>query len=274
MYPPKSLIKIAATLFPKTLANFAYEQLTNPQVKKLRPHELDILEKAKKEKIKFRGFDIQLYQWGNPANESIFLIHGWEGQAGNFADLIPKLLSVDYHIIAFDGPAHGFSSEGSTSPFEFKDLVGQLIIKYNFKKLISHSFGGVATVAALFEHPQLEIDKYVLLTAPDKFSQRIDDVVKSTGVTQKVKELLIQRFETEQQVDIKSLSVSRFVKTVNVKKALIIQDKNDKIVPLASAQDVNNSWGDKCQLKIVEGTGHFRILRTASVIEAVITFMN
>jgi len=135
MYPPKSLIKLAATLFPKTLANFAYKQISNPQVKKLRPHELAILEQAKKEKTTFRTFDIQLYQWGNPTAESIFLVHGWEGQAGNFADLIPKLLSAGYHIVAFDGPSHGFSSQGSTSPFEFKDLVGQLIKKYNFKKL-------------------------------------------------------------------------------------------------------------------------------------------
>lgn len=274
MYPPKQLVKIASTLFPNVLANFAYEQLTNPQVRKLRPHEQIILDQAQKERVKFRGFDIQMYKWGQPINEAIFLVHGWEGQAGNFSDLIPQLLAANYYVIAFDGPAHGFSSKGKTSPFDFKDLVAQLIKKYNFKKLISHSFGGVATTAALFDNPQLSIDKYILLTTPDKFSQRIDTVVKNVGVTQKVKELLIQRIETEKNIEIQSLSVSKYVKEIKVNKALIIHDKHDKVIPLAYAEEVCNNWGASCQLKVIEGTGHFRILRTKSVIQDIITFLN
>ena len=274
MQPPKSLVKIAATLFPKTLANFAYDQLNNPQVRKLRPHELDVLDQANKERIKFRAFDIQLYKWGNPNNESIFLIHGWEGQAGNFSDLIPKLVAANYYVIAFDGPAHGFSSKGKTSPFDFKDLVGQLIKKYNFKRLISHSFGGVATTSALVEHPYLQIDKYVLLTTPDKFSDRINSVVEQVGVTQKVKNLLIKRIETEQNVNLSSFSVSQYVKNIKANQVLILHDRNDKVIPVAYSKNVCDSWGDCCQLKVVEGTGHFRILRTESVIKEVVAFMN
>lgn len=274
MQPPKYLVKIAATLFPKTLANFAYDQLNNPQVRKLRPHELKVLDQANKERIKFRNFDIQLYKWGNPNNESIFLIHGWEGQAGNFSDLIPKLVTANYYVIAFDGPAHGFSSKGKTSPFDFKDLVGQLIKKYNFKKLISHSFGGVATTSALVEHPYLQIDKYVLLTTPDKFSDRIDSVVDQVGVTQKVKNLLIKRIEAEQNLNLSSFSVSQYVKNINANQVLILHDKNDKVIPVTYSKNVCESWGDCCQLKVVVGTGHFRILRTESVIEEVVAFMN
>jgi len=273
MNPPKQLIKIAATLFPKVLANIAYQQLTNPQVRKLRPNELAILEKADKKRIKFRGFSIQTYKWGNPKQEAIFLIHGWEGQAGNFSDLIQKLVHANYYVIAFDAPSHGFSSKGDTSPFEFRDLVGQLLKKYNCKKLISHSFGGVATTGALYNHPELVIDKYVLLTTPDKFSQRIDAVVEQVGVTQKVKEILIKRLEKEMEVEVQSLSVSRFTKSINVNKALIIHDKNDRVIPLAYSRNVYKNWPN-CELKVVEGTGHFRILRTESVLEAVIAFMN
>ena len=273
MNPPKQLVKIASTLFPKVLANIAYQQLTNPQVRKLRPNELAILEKADRRRIQFRNFSIQTYKWGDPKQEAIFLVHGWEGQAGNFSDLIEKLVAANYYVIAFDAPSHGFSSKGDTSPFEFRDLVGQLIKKYNCKKLISHSFGGVATTGALFNHPELTIDKYVLLTTPDKFSQRIEAVVKQVGVTQKVKNLLIHRLEKEMDIDVQTLSVSRFAQTINVNEALIIHDKNDRVIPLAYSENVCKNWKD-CTLKVVEGTGHFRILRTESVLEEVIAFMN
>ena len=70
----------------------------------------------------------------------------------------------------------------------------------------------------------------MLFTTPDKFSQRIDFVAESVGVSPKVKEKLIKRLEEELQMDVSKLNVSDFVKTVNVKKALILHDKNDGVL--------------------------------------------
>ena len=64
--------------------------LTNSQIRKLRTNELVTLEKANKAKYKFKDFDIQLYIWKG-GEKNVLLIHGWEGQAGNFLDLIEKL---------------------------------------------------------------------------------------------------------------------------------------------------------------------------------------
>jgi hypothetical protein len=83
----KSFIKIISILFPNQVVAFAYKQLTNPQIKKLRPNELIVLDKSEKEILKFQDFDIQLYTWKGGENK-ILLIHGWEGQAGNFADIV------------------------------------------------------------------------------------------------------------------------------------------------------------------------------------------
>lgn len=255
------------------MSNIAYNTLTNPQVKKLRAHELEMLDQSERQQIKFGAFGIQTYTWGDPKHEKILLIHGWEGQAGNFSDLIQRLLQQQYYVIAFDGPSHGFSSKGPTSLFEFSDLVGTMIKKYNCKKLISHSFGGVATTFALYNNQDIEIDKYALLTTPDKFSQRIDDVANFVGVTDKVKQLLINRLEQELNVDVKTISVSSFVGAIHVKQAFIIHDKNDRIIPIAQSQNVYENWKN-CQFESVEGTGHFRILRTDRVLDKVLTFMN
>ena len=70
-------------------------------------------------------------------------------------------------------------------------VMGILIRRFQVRNLISHSFGGVATTYALFNNRDLEIDTYILLTTPDKFTERIDDVSEMVGITKNVKERLI-----------------------------------------------------------------------------------
>jgi len=268
----KILVKTLSILFPNQVANFAYQQLTNPQIKKIRSNELKVLNKAEKENFQFKDFDIQTYRW-HGGTDKILLIHGWEGQTGNFADLIERFVEQNYTVYAFDGPSHGFSSIGRTSLFEFTELAGILIRKFGVSKLVSHSFGAVAVTYALVINPDLKIDKYVLLAPPDTFLERIEDVCKQIGVTENVKNKLIKRFKKETSLDVEDLGVSKFVKTINVTKALIIHDKNDTIVPINRARNVYNNWR-VCEFLEVEGTGHFRILKTKSVLDKTLEFLD
>jgi len=268
----KNLVGVASKLFPKQVASFAYKQLTNPQIKKLRPHEEEVLAQAQTQWFPFGTFDIKLYQWGNGAKK-VLLIHGWEGQAGNFSDLIEELLAQDYTIYAFDAPGHGYSSRGKTSLFEFTELVAVLIKKYQVATLISHSFGGVATTYALYQNKDLLIDQYVLLTTPNRFIERINDVAATIGISQKVKNQLIDRLEKETNQSVENLNVSDFVPHINVKQALIIHDTNDKVIPIERSKTVCNNW-QACQFVEVQGTGHFRILRDSNVIQQVLGFLN
>lgn len=267
----KAIVKTISTLFPNTMVKVALNQLMNPQTKKLRENEIKVLDLAEKEIIDFKDFKIQTYQWKGGA-DTILLVHGWEGQAGNFSDLILRLIKENYTIISFDGPSHGFSSKGETSVFEFSELVGEMIQKFKVNKLISHSFGGVATTFALQNNPDIAIDKYLLLTTPDKFSERINDISEKVGITEKVKNKLIHKLENELNIDVQSMNVSDIANSLNVKKALIIHDKNDRVIPVAQSENINRNW-DNCTLKVIEGTGHFRILRTDFVIEDVVEFM-
>jgi len=237
----KKIINIASNIFPALFTKFAYNQLTNPQIKKLRANELITLNKSEQNDFLFKNFKIKTYKWDN-GGEAILLIHGWEGQAGNFADLIEKLIKKGYTIFSFDGPSHGFSSKGKTSLFDFSELVAVLIRKFEVKKLVSHSFGGVATTLALHNNLDLKIEKYALLTTPDKFSERIDDVSNRVGISKKVVKRLIAKLEKENNFDVAALSVSNFVKNINVDKSLIIHDKNDKVIPISQSRNVHKNW--------------------------------
>mgnify|MGYP002784620987 CR=1 FL=1 len=267
----KTLVKILSVLFPNRVVSFAYNQLTNPQITKLRPHEIEVLETSRKETLRFHDFDIALYTWQG-GSDSVLLIHGWEGQAGNFADMIEELLANHYTVYAFDAPSHGYSSKGSTSLFEFTELVGLLIKKFNVKKLVSHSFGGVATTYALYNNKDIVIDKYVLLTTPDKFIERINDVSEYVGIPDTIKQRLIARLEQETGQNVELLNVSTFVQSINVAQALIIHDVDDKVIPIARSRNVHQHWKESAFVE-VHNTGHFRILRTKEVITTVIKFL-
>lgn len=267
----KSFVRIASFLFPDSVVKFAYNQLTNPQTKKLRENELITLEKAEKNQLEFKEFQIQTYCWKG-GDKKILLVHGWEGQAGNFSDLVDLLIKENYTVYSFDGPSHGFSSKGRTSLFEFTELVSVLIRKFAVKNLISHSFGGVATTYSLFANQDIEIEKYVMLTTPDRFSERISDVARDTGVSGKVVKKLTDKLEKELDIKVSELNVSTFVRNINVKKALIIHDRDDQVIPIERSLNVHQNW-DNSQFVEVTDTGHFRILRTEGVLKIVLNFM-
>lgn len=267
----KLLVQIVSNLFPDIITSFVYKKFTYPQVHKSRQNELNTLEKADKDKYRFKTFDIQLYTWKG-GNKKILLIHGWEGQAGNFSDLVEELLAHGYTIYSFDFPSHGFSSKGKTNLFDFTDLIVFLIKKHQIKMLVSHSFGSLATTYALFKNKELQIDKYVLLTTPDKFTQQIDYVSDIYGINKHVKSRVIDKFEKETDICIETLDVSQLVKSINVKKSLLIHDKYDKIIPVSRSKNVHKNW-EKSDFKEVVGTGHFRILRTKEVINEIIKFL-
>ena len=266
-----TIIRIASSLFPTYFTKKAFWFLVNPQVRKLRDHELEVLEQARQEDFPFQDYTIKTYSW-NDGHEPILLVHGWEGQAGNFADLIDVLVAEGFTVHSFDGPSHGFSSSGSASIMEFTELAGVMIRRLKVRKLVSHSFGGVATTYALYENRDLEIDKYALLTTPDRFSQRVDQLSAQVGISQKVKHRLVEKLEKEFNLNAADLNVSDWVKEIKVKSACIWHDRADKVIPIFQSETVNKAW-PVSELRVVEGTGHFRILRTRKVIDDVVDFL-
>ncbi len=169
-----------------------------------------------------------------------------------------------YTVHSFDAPSHGFSSKGSTSLFDFSALVETFIKKHDIKLVVSHSFGGVATTHALFHNPDLHIYKYVLITTPDRFTERINDVSELIGINDNIKKRVADRLKKENGVGVETLNVSDYVKAINVKKALIIHDKDDRVIPIIRAKNVHKSWSIS-EFMEIEGTGHSRILRTKEV---------
>jgi len=268
----KRLIHFLSNLFPASFAKRAFHVLTHPQIKKLRRHELKVLDSAEKEQFDFNGTKLATYHWPGEGKKVLF-IHGWEGQAGNFSEIIERLKNTDLNLFAFDAPAHGFSSTGETTLWVFGDAVAAMIEHIKPDYLVSHSFGGVATTSALKNNPQFKISKYLLLAPPDSFSERIDQIAETVGISNKVKLLLKEQIQHEIELSIKDLSVSNFVKTITIPEVLILHDEADKVVPIEQSLRVAENWSVAEHITL-KGTGHFRILRDEKVHAQIEAFFN
>ncbi|WP_375199858.1 alpha/beta fold hydrolase [Bacillus sp. RS11] len=108
-----------------------------------------------------------IYQWGNTQNPTLIFLHGLGSTGLAFGELAKHLL--EYHIVAFDLPGHGYAKalEEENAYFPSNLIVGiekiinqQLGSKSHF--LIGHSFGADLALHYAAKYPE-QIKGIILL---------------------------------------------------------------------------------------------------------------
>lgn len=267
----RSYLQCLEFFSPRYAASQAYGLMSRPRRVRIKDFEQAALDRAATSDMEFKGYTVKIYRWG-VGDPRVLLVHGWEGNAGNFGALVDLLVAHGCSVLAFDAPAHGQSSGTVSSMFDFGEFVATLLQATRVDHVITHSFGTVATVFALSTNPDLVVDKLVLLTAPDRFEDRIDQFLGFVGLSARTKQPLMDIFEQETGYKVSDLSVSQACKAVRAKNVLILHDRADRVLPIAWSRRVVDQWP---QARLVEltGTGHYRILRDAQTAEVVRGFL-
>jgi len=253
-------LKCLDLLSPTIAAMQIYKFMSNPRVRKLRDFEENILDNSRKERVKFKNFDIQTYSWGDEENKLVFLVHGWEGQAGNLAGLVDLLLQKKYQVMSFDAPSHGKSSKGKTNLFEFTEFVSIMYKKYQPDVIISHSLGSVTAAGALRKNSDIPVKQWILVTTPHSFKDTIKDVSNFLGVSNRTINRLITMVEKDAGESIENLNMKEYCGNLkNVSEALIVHSKEDKVLSIDLARKVHKDFP---QSKLIEldDLGHYTIL--------------
>ena len=270
----KTSFKLIDTFLPSLSAKKIYKVMSHPRVRKLRDFEEAILDQSEKEVIRFRGFDIQTYTWGRENSKIAFLVHGWEGQAGNFGSIVDILVHAGYQVRAFDAPAHGHSSYGDTNMSEFSDLVDQLMKQYKPSLVVSHSFGSVTSVMALSRNPQLPIDKWIVVTTPHDFRDRVRQIQEFVGVADRTMKRVVGQIESDFGTSLDQMNMEFFGDKVDhVKEVVIVHSKKDKILPIDSARLTHDQL-KQSQLIELDRHGHYSILWSDELKEIVRSSLN
>ena len=254
------MIKHLQYVFPNLVARKIYNHMSHPRERKLIEHEEKMLNSAHKDILDYNGFSLMRYEWGENNNKIAYLVHGWEGQTGNFASVIPVLLEANYRVISLDAPSHGNSSTGKTNMFEFSKILISQFKKEQPELLISHSFGSVNVGKVLKTHLELNIKLWVMVTTPNNFKSRINELSSTFNLRKKVTYKLIQKIERDVNENIDDLNMTAYCnQLINVNKAVIIHSKVDKVLPIKGAIEVSKSF-KQSTLYMLEGLGHYSIL--------------
>lgn len=241
--------------------------------KKIRKVELEFYEKSQPIKIPFEKEAIDGYEMGNPNGELVFLVHGWDSNAGCMGG-VANALEADKRIVAFNLPAHGFHKEKRTNLLE-SSRAFEAVIKYYQPKapfsVIGHSFGSAVTIFTL-SRLSYPIDKIILLSTPDKLLDMFEDFKKIVHLGNKPFGLLLNRVHNMFGKPITELNVSDGVGDVDFKDMLIIHDEHDKVLAFQNAEAVAQS-SQSASLISFQKIGHYRMLWNEEVIDEVRRFM-
>ena len=247
-------------LFPNLVARKIYKHMSSPRKRELIEHEEKMLNSADKEILDYKRFSLMRYEWGKDNNKTAYLVHGWEGHTGNFASVIPVLLEANYRVISIDAPSHGNSSTGKTNMFEFSKILISQFEKEEPELVVSHSFGSVNVGKVLKMHPELSIKLWVMVTTPNNFKSRINELSSTFNLSKKVTQKLVKKIEKDVNENIDDLNMTTYCNQLkNVNKAVIIHSKVDKVLPIKGAIEVSKSF-KQSTLYMLEGLGHYSIL--------------
>ena len=239
---------------PKKLKKDGFLLFCNPFARKVKPHQLEFLQKGMSDVLDLEGYKIQTYKWGS-GSKKILLVHGWSSHSFRWKNYIEHLVKNDFTVYALDAPAHGLSSGKSIHVVLYAKVINAFLeLNSEITSIVSHSIGGFATTYFLDQYKEHTIEKVVIMGAPGEASDFFDFYKQTLGLTAKSLNLIIEEFHTQLGKVPSYFSSARFAENITI-PALIVHDKQDMATNYNYSIRLNKHWKNS-QLILTEGLGH------------------
>ncbi|TGL44354.1 alpha/beta hydrolase [Leptospira perdikensis] len=254
---------------PMFFGYVAAQYFLSTQKQKPSRKEMDVLALAEQKEFQENEHRIQYFHWKGEG-KTILLIHGWNGNTGNFARIVPALLEEGYNVFGIDLPGHGYSTGRYSNIVLSAKMVRRLVQEIgNPDIIITHSFGGaVATVA---QELGVSANKLVYIAPPLRLEilrKTFSEYFRLTEEEQESMRILLER-KVKQPLSSLDLGAAgpKFSNSL-----LVIHDEDDLEIPFSMGLAVSKAW-KKSKLVQTKGLGHKMILRTESVKEEILNFL-
>lgn len=265
----KKVFRILEFISPLLASRLASYLFITPIRFKAPLNELKFFKTAKKSTFRYKGKEIQQYEWGD-SEKAVLLVHGWAGRGTQIAHLSDALLANGYKVYSFDAPAHGHSAGKQTSLIEFGELITMICNRHpEINSIIGHSMGGTASIFAISQG--LDIEKSIIIGTPAYTHWILTAFCEQIGVSQKVEMLMKNYFETKFNKTFNELSNSNMVREINT-DGLIIHCEDDVDTPPKDAKIIHQNWKNST-LVLTKGLGHRRILKNKEIAQSIIDFL-
>lgn len=227
------------------------------------------------EKLEFDldGKTVTGYRWNYGGQRKVLIIHGFNSSVVKFERYVLPLVGKGYEVLAFDAPAHGYSSGKTLNVVEFKEMIKTIHVKYGpVNSFMGHSFGGLAISLAIEEIVHDEDSRVVLIAPATESSFAMEYFFELMKVSKAVQKEFNEQVIRLGQKPLEWFSVSRAVENIKA-KILWCHDVGDRITPFADAKKVKDKNYPNIEFLITDGLGHRRIYRDKKVVNAIIDFL-
>jgi pimeloyl-ACP methyl ester carboxylesterase len=261
----------SALLFPELAGAWAERLFLTPPRAQMTETALDLID-ARAAWLIHKGRRIATWEWGWKSHEApaILLAHGWGGHAAQLRAFVFPLLAAGYRVIGFDQPAHGLSEGRLTGLPDLADVLSEVAWSYGRPRaLIAHSVGAAAAAFAMTRG--LKFDRVVLISPPSDFVGYSRRFARWHWIPEPVRRSMQAAIEDRYGVRWEELDLERIGPRLSA-GALIIHDRDDRVVPLSHGARVARAW-PHARLMQTRGLGHGRILRDPDIAQAAADFV-
>lgn len=241
-------------LFSKSkAAEKAFDIFCTIRKGRVKPEQADFLDAAKFTVEEIGEQHIQTYKWSG-SKKTVLLLHGWESNTYRWRNLIKMLQEKDFTILAFDAPAHGYSTGEMLHVPLYAESLRYILNKFNPEYVVAHSMGGMTILFDHYQHPDKHVEKIVTVGSPCDFESFMHHYQKILKFNATVWEAMDERLKRVFGFHMHEFKSSLFAENNKV-PGLLFHDKEDKQVLYTESVKVHESWQGS-RLVLTEGLGH------------------
>ncbi len=275
IYILRLYFKTICLFAPKFAGSKAFKLFQKVRIKTIRKREEEFYINAKHFNIPFDKESLSCYELGENNPNLVFLLHGWESNAGSLSKIAYKLAENNYRVISFDLPGHARYKSNYTNLAECKNAFTRVIdfIKPNKSfSVLSHSFGSAVTTYTLSKL-NYKIDKLVFLTSPNSILEIFKDFKKLIGLSTNAFSYLLEKADLLANEKIKNFYIDEKLKYFNFSKLLLIHDEYDKIIPVKNSVEIQSKNKQNTEFIKHKNIGHYKMLWNDKVLEDTLRFL-
>ena len=263
----RAYFALASRFLPEMARRHAERLFTlPPRYAGRRAHPVD----ARRETVVAGRHSLAVWQAGPPWAPTVLLVHGWGGRGLQMGSFVAPLLAAGYRAVWFDQPGHGENRRGAVTLPDFVRAVEALVATHGpMAATIGHSLGAAALGIAL--RRGVALGRVVFLSAPSSIDQHARNFARLLGITPGVREAMRRRLERRYGVPFAEIDRIEELEQLRV-PALFVHDLDDAEVPFEHTLRLSGRMPGAKLLK-THALGHYRLLRDAAVVAAVVDFV-
>ncbi len=267
----RTYFKFLFAFAPDYASEKAFELFSTPRMKKLKPHEAQVLTRAQSGAVFVDNYFVKTYKWKGGSKKAL-LVHGWEGNAGSLGNFVKPLTVAGYTVISFDGPGHFNSTVKQTNLIHFSRVIAEIVRREHVEVILAHSFGGASSVVSLSNNDDLQtVNKLVLLGSPNRLINVIEQYTSLMKFSKANHRHFVNYMSRRFNRDIETVSVETYLQKLNAQK-LIVHDRFDRIVPYSAAV-ATAAHNPDASLFTTEKAGHYKMLWNQPILDKVMDFV-